>query len=257
MPDKAILEVCLSPGLLPLYPVDDKVVVVIDVLRATTTMCVALDQGAVQVIPVETIEECLSFRGRENFILAGERNGRKVEGFDFGNSPFEFMNGVVNGKSLVLTTTNGTRAIKLAQNAHQVVIGGFLNFSALAKWIVSEGRDTLLLCSGWRDKFNLEDTIFAGAIIHHTKEHFLVDSDSSFAAEKLYVNSRRNMMHFVKQSSHYRRLAHLGVVNDVKYCLRPDLTDVVPVLKDGALVRANIKEDLEGEFFTLKDGHRI
>lgn len=256
MPDKAILEVCLTPGLLPLYPIDDKVVVVIDVLRATTTMCVAIDQGALQVIPVETLEECLSYRGREDFIIAGERNGRKVEGFDFGNSPFEFMNGVVKGKTLVLTTTNGTRAIKLAQHAHQVVIGGFLNFSALTEWIVSEGRDTLLLCSGWRNKFNLEDTIFAGAVIHHTKEHFLVDSDSSFAAEKLYINSRRNMMHFVKQSSHYRRLAHLGVVNDVKYCLRPDLTDVVPVLKDGALVKASIKEDLEGEFFILNNYDR-
>ena len=228
-------------------------VVVIDVLRATTTMCVALDQGAEKVIPVETIEECLQYKGKEGYILAGERNGRKVEGFHFGNSPFEFMNGVVKGKILVLTTTNGTRAIKMTERSHQVVIGGFLNFSALTKWIVSEGRDTLMLCSGWRDKFNLEDTVFAGAVIHHIKEYFLVESDSAFAAEKLYLNSRRNMFHFMKQSSHYRRLAHLGVVNDIKYCLRPDLTDVVPVLKNGALVKADIKKDLEGEFFALND----
>lgn len=253
MPDKSTLEVCLTPGLLPLYPVDDKVVVVIDVLRATTTMCVALDQGAEKVIPVETIEECLQYRGKEDYILAGERNGRKVEGFHFGNSPFEFMNGVVKGKTLVLTTTNGTRAIKMTERSHQVVIGGFLNFSALTKWIVSEGRDTLMLCSGWRDKFNLEDTVFAGAVIHHIKEYFLVESDSAFAAEKLYLNSRRNMFHFMKQSSHYRRLAHLGVINDIKYCLRPDLTDVVPVLKNGALVKADVKKDLEGEFFALND----
>jgi 2-phosphosulfolactate phosphatase len=239
LPDKSTLEVCVTPGLLPLYPIDDKVVVVIDVLRATTTMCVALDQGADKVIPVDTIEECLSFTGKENYILAGERNGRKVEGFHFGNSPFEFMDGVVKGKTLVLTTTNGTRAIKMAEHSYQVVIGGFLNFTALTKWIVAEGRDTLLLCSGWRNKFNLEDTVFAGAIIHHIKEYFLVDSDSAFAAEKLYLNSRRNMLHFMKQSSHYRRLAHLGVVNDIKYCLRPDLTSIVPVLKNGALVIAN------------------
>ena len=253
MPDKSTLEVCLTPGLLPLYPITGKVVVVIDVLRATTTMCVAIDQGADKVIPVETIEECLSFKGKEGYILAGERNGRKVEGFHFGNSPFEFMNGVVKGKTLVLTTTNGTRAIKMAEHSHQVVIGGFLNFSALSKWLISEGRDTLLLCSGWRDKFNLEDTVFAGALIHHIKEFFLVDSDSAFAAEKLYLNSRRNMFHFMKQSSHYRRLAHLGVINDIKYCLRPDLTDVVPVLKNGELVRADIRKDLEGEFFSLND----
>ncbi|MEO6168691.1 MAG: 2-phosphosulfolactate phosphatase, partial [Chitinophagales bacterium] len=224
-----------------------------DVLRATTTMCVALDQGADKVIPVETIEECLSYKGREGYILAGERNGRKIEGFHFGNSPFEFMNGVVKGKTLVLTTTNGTRAIKMAENSQQVVIGGFLNFSALAKWLISEGKDTLLLCSGWRDKFNLEDTVFAGALIHHIKEYFLVDSDSAFAAEKLYLNSRRNMLHFMKQSSHYRRLAHLGVINDIKYCLRPDLTEVVPVLKNGELVRADFRKDMEGEFFSLND----
>jgi 2-phosphosulfolactate phosphatase len=253
MPDKSTLEVCLTPGLLPLYPVDDKVVVVIDVLRATTTMCVALDQGADKVIPVDTIEECLSYRGRENYILAGERNGRKVEGFDFGNSPFEFMNGVVKGKTLVLTTTNGTRAIDMTKHAHQVVIGGFLNFSALTKWLVSEGRDTLLVCSGWRNKFNLEDTVFAGAIIHHIKEFFLVESDSAFAAEKLYLNARKNLFHFMRQSSHYRRLAHLGVINDIKYCLRPDLTDVVPVLRDGALVKADFRRDLHGEFFALND----
>lgn len=228
-------------------------VVVIDVLRATTTMCVALDQGAEKVIPVETIEECLSYRGKDGYILAGERNGRKIEGFHFGNSPFEFMNGVVKGKTLVLTTTNGTRAIKMTEHAHRVVIAGFLNFSALTKWLISEGRDTLLLCSGWRDKFNLEDTVFAGAVINHIKEYFLVDSDSAFAAEKLYLNSRRNMFHFMKQSSHYRRLAHLGVVNDIKYCLRPDLTDIVPVLKDGALVKADFKKDLSGEFYALND----
>ncbi|MBA3648987.1 MAG: 2-phosphosulfolactate phosphatase [Chitinophagales bacterium] len=251
MPDKSTLEVCLSPGLLPLYPVDGKVVVVIDVLRATTTMCVAIDQGADKVIPVDTIEECLSYKGRAGYILAGERNGRKIEGFDFGNSPFEFMNGIVKGKTLVLTTTNGTRAIDMTKHAHQVVIGGFLNFTALTRWIISEGKETLLVCSGWRNKFNLEDTVFAGAVIHHIKEFFLVDSDSAFAAEKLYLNSRKNMLHFMKQSSHYRRLAHLGVVNDIKYCLRPDLTSVVPVLKDGALVKADVHTDLEGEFFSL------
>ncbi len=251
MPDKAILDLVLTPNLLPLYPVENKVVVVIDILRATTTMCVALDQRAEKIIPVETIEECKRYAGLPNHILAGERNGRRVEGFDFGNSPFEFMNGSVAGKTIVLTTTNGTRAIRLAENAHQLVIGGFINFSALCQWIISEGRDTILLCSGWRNKFNLEDTVFAGAVIHHTKEYFLVDSDAAFAAEKLYINSRRNMMHFIKQSSHYRRLAHLGVVNDVRYCLRPDLTGVVPILKNGALVKADIQHDLEGEFFVL------
>ncbi len=245
MPDKSTLDVILTPNLLSLYPLEGKVVLVIDILRATTTMTVALDQGAEKVIPVESIEECLSYQGKPNHILAGERGGQKVEGFNYGNSPFEFMDGVVKGKTLVLTTTNGTRAIEMSKGAYKVIVGGFLNFTALSRWIISESRDTLLLCSGWRDKFNLEDTVFAGAVVHHLKEYFLVDSDAAFAAEKLYLNSRRNMLHFMKQSSHYRRLARFGVVNDIKYCLRPDLTNVVPVLKGNALVRADVGRDME------------
>ncbi len=244
MPDKSSLEVILTPNLLPLYPLQGKVVVVIDVLRATTTMTVALDQGATKVIPVESIEECLSYKDKPDHILAGERGGQKVEGFSYGNSPFEYMDGVVKGKTLVLTTTNGTRAIKMSSDAKEILIGGFLNFSALTRWLLNESTDTVLLCSGWRDKFNLEDTIFAGAIINNLKDYFLVDSDSAFAAEKLYLNSRRNMLHYMKQSSHYKRLAKFGVVNDIKYCLRPDLTNVVPILKDGALVRADISKDM-------------
>ncbi len=245
MPDKSTLDVILTPNLLPLYPLEGKVVLVIDVLRATTTMTVALDQGAEKVIPVESIEECLSYKDKPNHLLAGERGGQRVEGFSYGNSPFEFMDGVIKGKTLVLTTTNGTRAIEYSKGAYKVIVGGFLNFTALTKWIIAESRDTLLLCSGWRDKFNLEDTVFAGAVINHLKEYFLVDSDAAFAAEKLYLNSRRNMMHFMKQSSHYKRLAQFGVINDIKYCLRPDLTDVVPVLKGNALVRADVTRDIE------------
>ncbi len=244
MPDKSTLDVILTPNLLTLYPLEGKVVVVIDVLRATSTMTVALDQGANKVIPVETIEDCLSYKDKPDYILAGERGGQKVQGFTYGNSPFEFMDGVVKGKTLVLTTTNGTRAIEMAKGAYHVIAAGFLNFSAVANWIINESRDTLLLCSGWRDKFNLEDTVFAGAMINHLKEHFLVDSDSAFAAEKLYLNSRNNMFHFMKQSSHYKRLAKFGVVNDIKYCLRPDLTSVVPILKNNALVKASFETDM-------------
>ena len=148
MPDKSTLDVVLTPNLLTLYPLQGKVVVVIDVLRATTTMTVALDQGAAKVIPVESIEECLSYKDKPNHILAGERGGQKVEGFNYGNSPFEFMDGVVNGKTLVLTTTNGTRAITMASSAKEVLIGGFLNFSALTRWLINESSDTILLCSG-------------------------------------------------------------------------------------------------------------
>jgi len=241
MPDKPIMDVLLTPQLIPLYPLEDKVVVVIDVLRATTTMTVALDQGATKVIPVETIQECLNFAGQPDHVLAGERNGVRVEGFDYGNSPFEFMDGVVQGKTLVLTTTNGTRAIRMAHKAHTIAIGGFLNYTALCQWLRHQNRDVVLLCSGWKDKFNLEDTVFAGSLLHGLHDEFTVDSDAAFAAEKLYVNARKNLLHFMKQSSHYRRLKHLGVVRDIQYCLRPDLTNIVPVLRDNALYPVTTK----------------
>ena len=125
-----IIDVCLSPALLHLHQLEESIVVVIDILRATSTMCTAFQYGAVKVIPVETVEESRVYRDK-GYLAGAERNGKKVEGFSFGNSPFDLMSDNIKGKEVVMTTTNGTRAIMLSKNAFKVVIGAFLNLEVL------------------------------------------------------------------------------------------------------------------------------
>ena len=165
---KLNLEVCLTPALLHLHDIRESIVVVIDIFRATSSICYGIENGAKAIIPVESIESCKSYQSTD-FLLAAERNGEIVAGFDFGNSPFAYTSEKVKGKTIVLTTTNGTRAIHAAQEAHTIVIGSFLNLNTLCNWLKTENRNICLLCSGWKDKTNLEDTLFAGAIVEQLK----------------------------------------------------------------------------------------
>lgn len=232
---KPNIEVCLSPLLLPLYDIRDSIVVVIDILRATSTICVALEHGVEKVIPVSSIEECEAFKDKD-FILAAERKGQIVEGFTSGNSPFEYMNGKTKGKTLVLTTTNGTRAIMDSKTAYKVVAGSFLNLDVLCEWLMDEKRNVLLLCAGWKNKVNLEDTLFAGAVTHCLKDNFEIDCDAAIAAEQLYVNAKDDLFDSLQEASHFKRLKGLGVLKDIKYCLTPNQAKVIPVLLDNELV---------------------
>jgi len=142
-------------------------------------------------------------------------------------------------QEVVLTTTNGTKALNIAQDAPVVVVGSLLNLDALCKWLEEQRKDTLCLCSGWQDKFNLEDTICAGAICEYLigTGNFISNEDSSIAAKYLYLSAWDNYMGFLKASSHRRRLKNLNLNEDIKYCLTPNQTDVIPVLRDGKLVQ--------------------
>ena len=162
-PNKKRVEVCPSPKQFDLYQWDFSIVVAIDVLRATSAICTALHHGVEKIIPVSTLEEAFEYK-RQGYHVGAERNGEIVEGFEFGNSPFSYMDDKYKGKTLVLTTTNGTRAINIASKTHKVVAGSFLNLDALADWLIEQDDNVLLLCSGWKDKFNLEDTVCAGAL---------------------------------------------------------------------------------------------
>ncbi|HRP60275.1 MAG TPA: 2-phosphosulfolactate phosphatase, partial [Vicingus sp.] len=158
------VEVCFSPALFPVYFQDKNcVVVVIDVFRATTAICAAIDSGVEAVIPVATIEEAIDYK-QKGFIVGAERSAEVVEGFDFGNSPLFFKDGKHAGKTIVLTTTNGTKAIDMAKDAYKVVIGSFSNLDVVSEYIEREDKNVILLCAGWKDRFNLEDTLFAGAL---------------------------------------------------------------------------------------------
>lgn len=234
------IEVCFSPGEYHLYEQDFDLVVVLDVLRATSAICTAMEYGVGQIIPVATLEEARSFK-EQGHIVAAERGGQIVEGFDMGNSPYSYMDPNLKGKTVVLTTTNGTKAINMAKDKSTVVVGALNNLDALCAWLIDQERDVLVLGSGWKDKFNLEDTICGGAIADLCLDSgkFYADEDSTVAAKFLFRSSRDNMFSFLKASSHRRRLRKLNLNEDVKYCLTPNNCTAIPILKNGSLVRLN------------------
>lgn len=233
------VEVCFTPGQYPVYARDMGIVVVIDVLRATSAMLTAFESGVSRIIPVATIEEATQYIGLPGYIAAAERNGEVVDGFQFGNSPLAFRDAdLMRGKTVVMTTTNGTRTINLARNARRMVIGAFLNLTALSDWLVKQDENILLLCSGWRDKFNLEDSIFAGAVMERLLEsgRFGLEEDSSIAAKYLFMSARDNFLSLLKAAPRRKRLEQLQLLDDVKFCLTPDHTRVIPVYREGVLL---------------------
>lgn len=235
---KKRVEVCFSPEEFDLYKQEYKVVVAIDVLRATTAICTALDNGAKSIIPVSTVEEAAEYR-KKGYLAGAERLGQIVEGFDFGNSPFSYMNDSIKGQTLVLTTTNGTKAINLAAKTHKVIVGALVNLDAVIEYLKKGQEDVLLLASGWQGKFNLEDSICAGAITEALLDsgNYMSDEDSTIASLFLYKKAKDNYFGFLKASSHRRRLRNLNLNKDIKYCLTPNQTDVVPIYRDGELVK--------------------
>ena len=233
------IEVCLTPALLDLYAIENSIVVVIDVLRATSSMVYGLDNGALAIIPVAQVDDCIPYRALGH-LLAAERNGEVVEGYDFGNSPFSYTKEKVAGKTVVLTTTNGTKALHMARSrAHQVVIGSFLNLEILCKWLKQQDKDVLLLCAGWKDQFNLEDTLFAGAVVTELKNSFSSFDDASVAAEDLYTLAKKDLRAYMMKSSHSHRLAALNIEEDVKFCLQLNICQTIPVLQGDELVALN------------------
>jgi len=233
------VEVCFVPGQYPLLAQDMGIVVVIDVLRATSAMVAAFENGVDRIIPVSTVEEARQYIGRPGYIAAAERDGEIVDGFAYGNSPLAYVGQDLRGKTIVMTTTNGTKAINLARDAKQLVIGSFLNLTALADWLEQQDENVLLLCSGWKDKFNLEDSVFAGALMDRmlAKGKFGMEEDSSIAAQYMFHAARDNFMGILKAAPRRRRIQQLKLLSDVKYCLTPDQSQVIPILRNGELVR--------------------
>lgn len=231
------IDACFSPYLYPVYKDNSNIVVIIDVLRATSAICTAFENGAEKIIPVANLEEAKRYKDR-GMLVGAERNGVPVDGFDFGNSPFHYMGSKIKGKTIVLTTTNGTQAIEAAKEAYKVVIGSFLNIEALCNFLIREHRNILLLCSGWKNKFNLEDAVFAGAVTDELSER--TDKydlgDACLALKYLYQMAKENPYKFLNRSSHKERLAKLNLKQDIKYCLTPNQTRIIPVYRDGALV---------------------
>lgn len=232
---RPLVRVCLSTALIPTFKVEDYIVVVIDILRATTSFCVALDRGASEIRPVPSLRACRRL-AREGYLTAAERGAQKVPGFDFGNSPFDFLEADLQGKKLAFTTTNGTRALWAVRQAKKIVAGAFVNMSVLLNWLRAQEEPVLLVCSGWKDHVNLEDTLFAGAIATELEGDFRVNDDPTLIAMSLYQMAESRKKYYLEHSAHFERLVELGMQRDVKYSLRRDLHPVLPYYRDGALI---------------------
>ena len=238
--NKPTLYTCLSPALLHLYDVRDCVVVVIDILRATSTISTALFNGAKAIIPVDSVEKCIRLGKSMECITAGERDGQVAEGLQYGNSSFEYPREFIQGKILVLTTTNGTKLLHmaLAKGATEIITGSFLNLSAVCDHLVQLKRNVILACAGWKDKVNIEDTLFAGAVVSRIGAQFTVNCDASKMAETLYGVAKEDMYEFMKErnASHYQRLTGFGLERDIRHCLTPDLANILPYYINERLV---------------------
>ena len=236
------LYTCLSPALIDIYDLSNSVVVIIDVLRATSTIATALHNGASCVIPVASVPRCIEIGEEVGGITAGERDGKVADGLTYGNSPFEYPRAFIEDKILVLTTTNGTKLLHMAldRGAPEIITGSFPNLSAVCEYLRASGKDVLLGCSAWKDRVNLEDTLFAGAVINRIKDHFTIHCDASKMAESIYLEAGEDRFGFMERrgATHYHRLMKYGLEKDIRYCLSADGANVLPIFKGDRLVIA-------------------
>ncbi|GAA4314615.1 2-phosphosulfolactate phosphatase [Nibribacter koreensis] len=231
------IDVCFSPELLPLYDLKGKIAVAVDVLRATSSMVTALAHGVTHIAPVSELHECLAYK-EQNYLVAAERDGVKAEGFDLGNSPFHYREDGVKGRFLAITTTNGTQAINRSRTADAVIVGAFLNVGAVANYLKAANKDVVVVCAGWKGLFNLEDTLFAGALAERLEDDFSLNHDATLAAHSMYQSAKHDLLGYLSKSSHVQRLERLHILPDIEFCLQHDVYDVVPVLEGDFLVPA-------------------
>lgn len=229
------IYICLSPDLVHLYDLKGKIVVIVDILRATSCITTGLAHGVRSITPYESLEECKSMK-QKGYYIAGERGGRKVNGFDIGNSPYSYMEPHLKDQKIAITTTNGTIAIEKSNDAEKIIIGAFLNLAAVVNYLRTQGNDVVILCAGWKGHINLEDTMFAGALALTLESEFHYTDDAVLLAKALYKEMKGSMLHAIQNASHVKRLKKFNVNKDVEFCLTPNRYDVVPVLKNGEIV---------------------
>lgn len=234
-----------SPQLYNLHAQTDAIVVVVDILRATSAICTAIHHGVARMIPVASLDEAFAYK-KKGFLVAAERDAVKQDGVDFGNSPFHFMSPELEGKTIAISTTNGTQAIEAAKQAHQVVIGSFLNLGSLAAWLELQSKPVVVLCAGWKNRLNLEDSLFAGALANTLIKtgKFETACDSTIAMGHLFQLASHDLYAFLENSSHRKRLKNLNLEKDIRYCLQYNTMDSIPVVEDGSIVRLKISEQL-------------
>lgn len=231
------IEVCYSPALFDLHKNEQAIAVVVDILRATTSICSAFTNGVKALIPVAG-ESIAADMKKKGYTVAAERDGIKLDFADFGNSPENFSAEAVGGREVVYCTTNGTKTIMLAKDCAHVVIGAFSNITALKKWIEKQQKDVIVLCAGWKNKYNIEDSVFAGALTDMLLQtgKFETDCDSSVSAQDLWLHNKNNLKALIDKSAQKKRLQGNNLDYCIPFCIKFDTTDAIPILKGDRLV---------------------
>ena len=231
------LETCFSPALYEPEMHKGSIVVVIDILRASSAICTAFENGVKSIIPVPGVVEARHMKDL-GYLIAAERDGLVLEFADFGNSPFNFTREKVEGRTIVYSTTNGTGIIDIASSAGSIVIGSFLNITALTRWLINESRDVVLFCAGWKNRFNIEDSVCAGAIAERLIDTslFTTNCDSTLAALDLWSLAKPDLKGYIDKAAQRTRLRDKGLDDCIDFCLTADFTKKIPVIENGILV---------------------
>ncbi|MCD4789053.1 MAG: 2-phosphosulfolactate phosphatase [Bacteroidales bacterium] len=245
--NKNTIEVCFSPRLYEdRLTRENFIVVIVDILRATTSICSAFNNGVKKIIPIASLDEAREYK-KKGFLVASERDGIVSDFADFGNSAFNFMTPEVVGKTIVYSTTNGTHAIEMAKSAEKVVIGAFTNLKPLAEWLVAQDKNVVILCAGWKNKFNLEDSFFAGALVESLLKYpnFRLFCDSATAALDIWKTGKQDMLGYIEKALHRHRLKRMGLDDVLEYSFTLNSTDVIPVLENQHIININKNEKTE------------
>jgi len=237
MNNNPTVEVCFSPKLYEHKLTKGKfVTVVVDILRATTSICAAFDNGIKDIIPVSSLEEAKSMK-QQGYLVACERDGIIMDFADIGNSASDFVHEYLQGQSVVFSTTNGTKTINMARDANEVLIGSFVNIQSLADYLLKKNENIVIFCAAWKNLFNLEDSVFAGAL-----SKILIDGgyatfcDASLAAIDLWSQAKSDLKKYLTKSSHRNRLAHLVSDDDYVYTVTLNSSKVIPLLNGNKIV---------------------
>jgi len=231
------IEVCFTPATYNVFENNEAIVVVVDILRATSAIVTAFMNGVKRIIPVGTLEEAEEYK-RRGYMVAAERDGIVRDFADFGNSPYNFTPDRVANGEIVYSTTNGTNSIMMAKDSYRVLIGSYLNHQALIDFILKENRNVLILCAGWKNKFNLEDSLFAGSLAGALLENknYGTICDSTIAAIDLWNEAQKDILAYLDKAAQRHRLAKNGLDDVIEYCHSFDKTNLIPVLKENYLV---------------------
>lgn len=244
MPDLSYIDVFFSVQTFQEEELRGKSAVIIDILRATSSIVTAINSGAKKIIPVEDMSDAVKIArtmDQNDYLLCGEKDGVKIDGYHLGNSPLEYTEEAVANKTLIFNTTNGTKAIKKASLANRIYIGSFLNQQSILNALQEHDDEVVLICSGWRGRLALEDTMFAGSLIHKLCNGNLPDAtkDGAKVAFGLYEKFGGNLEEAIGKSDHAYRLRNLVSEDDVPFCCNLDAFDVLPGMKDGIITNLN------------------